>query len=389
MNKDLTNSKIDRQNILNNTFAIQEIEKATNITGVIFEGTTRVTKDQIALFFDVDIRTIERYLESNIDELGLNGYIVLKGQKLKEFRKAIQEQFVSDIDVGHKVRNLGVFDFRSLLNIAMLLTESETARMLRQTILDIVIDTINKRTGGGTKYINQRDEEFLQASFAEENYRKEFTNALKDYVNMGPFKYPLYTDKIYVSIFKENSKAYRKILKLHDKDKVRDTFYSEILDLIASFEFGFAKLIEEKSKEKGRMLNAFETESLYKIFEVQPLWIPLVERARNKMASRDLAFRDALHHQLTEYITPLQKDGNKRIAISLGAQFLLFNGYLSVVKRFIIEMENISYHLAAGLIDKDFLLEIITAIINDDIDDEVLKLKIFNAISHGLDSDGF
>ena len=312
MNKDLTNSKIDRQNILNNTFAIQEIEKATNITGVVFEGTTRVTKEQISLFFDVDIRTIERYLESNIDELGLNGYVVLKGQKLKEFREAIKEQFVTDIDVGHKVRNLGVFDFRSLLNIAMLLTESETARMLRQTILDIVIDTINKRTGGGTKYINQRDEEFLQASFVEENYRKEFTDALRDYVNMGAFKYPLYTDKIYVSIFKENSKAYRKILKLHDKDKVRDTFYSEILDLIASFEFGFAKLVEEKSKEKGRMLNAFETESLYKTFEVQPLWIPLVQRARNKMASRDLAFRDALHHQLTEYITPLQKDEFER-----------------------------------------------------------------------------
>ena len=83
------------------------------------------------------------------------------------------------------------------------------------------------------------------------------------------------------------------------------------------------------------------------------------------------------------------EDGNKRIAISIGAQFLLLNGYLSVVKRFIIEMENISYHLAAGLIDKDFLLEIITAIINDDIDEEVLKLKIFNAISQELISDGF
>ena len=37
MNKDSSNSKIDRQNILNNTFAIQEIEKATNITGVILK----------------------------------------------------------------------------------------------------------------------------------------------------------------------------------------------------------------------------------------------------------------------------------------------------------------------------------------------------------------
>ena len=34
----------------------------------------------------------------------------------------------------------------------MLLVESEKAKLLRQLILDIVIDTINKRTGGGTKY---------------------------------------------------------------------------------------------------------------------------------------------------------------------------------------------------------------------------------------------
>ena len=47
------------------------------------------------------------------------------------------------------------------MNLAMLITESERARLLRQIILDIVIDTINQRTGGGTKYINQRDEDFL------------------------------------------------------------------------------------------------------------------------------------------------------------------------------------------------------------------------------------
>lgn len=310
--KELSNSPIDRQNILNNQFALQEIQKATKIQGVFFEDKIRLTKEQIATFFDIDTRTIERYLELNGDELHANGYMVLKGQKLKAFREAIDSQSVTDINVGHKVRNLGVFDFRSFLNIAMLLNESETAKILRQTILDIVIDTINQKTGGSTKYINQRDEEFIQASFAEENYRKEFTNALRDFVDMGTFKYPLYTDKIYVSIFKENSNEYRKVLKLHEKDKVRDTFYSEILDLIASFEYGFAKVLEKQSKTKERKLSPFEAEILYKEFEAQEHWIPLIERARNKMASRDLAFRDALHEQLTKYITPIKADEFER-----------------------------------------------------------------------------
>ncbi len=75
------------------------------------------------------------------------------------------------------------------------------------------------------------------------------------------------------------------------------------------------------------------------------------------------------------------QDGNKRIAISLGAQFLLINGYVFAVPRFIKEMENISFHLAAGKIDKELLHDIIEAVINDDIDDEVIKLRIYEAIS--------
>lgn len=74
-------------------------------------------------------------------------------------------------------------------------------------------------------------------------------------------------------------------------------------------------------------------------------------------------------------------DGNKRIAITLCAQMLLFNGYLYCVDQFLRDMENISYHVAAGRIDKTLLLEIITAQLADDYDNEVLKLKIFNAIS--------
>ena len=76
------------------------------------------------------------------------------------------------------------------------------------------------------------------------------------------------------------------------------------------------------------------------------------------------------------------QDGNKRIAISLGAQFLLLNGYLCVARKFLREMENITYHVAADRIDKQLLGEIITAIINGEEDNEELKLKILHAINN-------
>ena len=38
------------------------------------------------------------------------------------------------------------------------------------------------------------------------------------------------------------------------------------------------------------------------------LWKPLIHRGRIKMASRDMALRDAFHYQLSEYIQPLDKE---------------------------------------------------------------------------------
>ena len=73
-------------------------------------------------------------------------------------------------------------------------------------------------------------------------------------------------------------------------------------------------------------------------------------------------------------------DGNKRIAISLGAEFLLLNGYVFIAGKFIRYMENISYHVAAGKIDKNLLNRIVCALLDGKEEDEALKLEIYNAI---------
>ena len=68
MAKDLTTSDIHRKNILNNKYALQEIEKEIGFLGVPFESNLRYTKRQIAQFYDIDERTVERYLEQHEDE---------------------------------------------------------------------------------------------------------------------------------------------------------------------------------------------------------------------------------------------------------------------------------------------------------------------------------
>jgi hypothetical protein len=185
----------------------------------------------------------------------------------------------------------------------MLLVESEKARHLRSKILDIVIHTINEKTGGGTKYINRRDEDYLINAIREHKYRKSFTSALNLYVDLGNYKYSLYTDKIYQAIFRENAKEYKQILKLAENENARDTMYAEVLKLIASFEVGIAFEIEKKSKILNRRLYSFEVDQIVKDFTAHPAQLPHIEDARIKMASRDNFFRDAFHHKLKEYIT--------------------------------------------------------------------------------------
>ena len=81
------------------------------------------------------------------------------------------------------------------------------------------------------------------------------------------------------------------------------------------------------------------------------------------------------------------QDGNKRIAITLCAQMLLLNGYLYCASSFLHEMENISYHVAAGNIDKALLHDLITAHLAEESDDESLKLRVLNAIENAAGVD--
>lgn len=72
----------------------------------------------VADFYEVDERTIKRYVQEYGDELRANGYFLSQGNSLKEIRL----HFDGDINVPNKVRKLGIFTFRAFLNIGMLLT---------------------------------------------------------------------------------------------------------------------------------------------------------------------------------------------------------------------------------------------------------------------------
>ena len=322
--KDLTISNIERQNVLNNRFAVSKVQEHLDIEGMIFEGEYRFTKKMVADFYEVEERTIERYLEKHSDELAANGYVLCKGKHLKELKL----QFAPVINVGSKTTQLGLFNFRSFLDMGMLLTESEKAKKVRSLILDFVITTINEKTGGGTKYINRRDVHYLPAAITEENYRKNLTSAINQYVDGHPtYKYPQITDFIYKAVFKENAKEYREVLKLDSKDNVRHTLYSEVLLVISSFENGVGAALSERFKENGgRLLTIDEVERIVNELAEHPMQKPYLNDARTKMASRDFSFRDAYHGNIADYLQAVTPEEFERF---IGDQSIDFDRILA------------------------------------------------------------
>ena len=322
MKKDLTISNIERQNVLNNRLAIEAIARQMDISGMLFENEYRFTKSMVAVFYGVDVSTIDRYLTKYDEELRHNGYFLSKGKQLKDFKL----QFGHLINEATKTTVLGLFNFRSFLNIGMLLTESEKAKLVRSQILDIVIATINDKTGGGTKYINRRDVNFLPAAITEENYRKNLTSAINNCVDgHHTMKYAQITDRIYKAVFKENAKEYREILKLNSVDNVRHTMYAEVLLVISSFENGVAFEIEKYLAKTNKKLSVLEVGNIIDELANHPTQAPYIYDARAKMATRDFGFRDAYHEKIAEYLRAVTPEEFERF---IGNQSIDFDKIL-------------------------------------------------------------
>lgn len=298
MNKDLTQSSIDRQSILNNPFALEKAQEEFSLSGLYF------TNQQIADFYEVSLPTIERTIAENQEELKNNGLKVVTGQELNDL---LSNNFVTIKNDGRKLRNLTVSTVRGVLNFGMLLKNSEKARFVRTRILDIAVSSISEKIID-TKHVNQREKDYLNNAQKEAIERKNFTNALNNYVAMNNYKYAYFTNEVYKAIFKERSQEYKKLLNLDKKDNARHTMYSEVLLQIASFEAGLAYEIEIESNECGRKLIKTEVDKIIEKFTNHPSRKPLLDDVREKMYNRDDVFRDVQHEKLSEYRTAMTED---------------------------------------------------------------------------------
>ncbi|WP_037863914.1 restriction endonuclease [Streptomyces sp. NRRL S-340] len=88
-----------------------------------------VTTAMVATYFQVSRKAVESLVLDHRQELAANGYRVLSGTELASFKE------VSGIQ--SRSRSLALYPRRAVLNVAMLLRDSEVARQVRTYLLDM------------------------------------------------------------------------------------------------------------------------------------------------------------------------------------------------------------------------------------------------------------
>lgn len=126
----LLESKTLRDNVLDRTDVLDRVKALS-----LLPDGMHVTTAMAAAYFGVTAEAIRQLKARHHQELSCNGMVTLKGRDLAEFKRDILSRFPGDYPQPRS--SLTLYARRAVLNIAMLLRDSEVARQVRTYLLDM------------------------------------------------------------------------------------------------------------------------------------------------------------------------------------------------------------------------------------------------------------
>ncbi len=217
-----------------------------------------------------------------------NGFDSSNKGKIKDPQtgKVVAKDYILSVDMAKELAMIENSEIGKKVRKYFIRVESDFKKVMQIATMD-------------SKFINQLTSQFFETREETKEYRRDFTDCIKDFVAVK--KYGTYTDMFYSFLFLERAKEYRKLLNLVKKDLTRNFMYEEIVLIIGAFETGLAGEIEKEFKKLGRMLTQGEFEKIFKEFSAQRNWRVYQKRARNIMATYDEELRRIKHPKLIDY----------------------------------------------------------------------------------------
>ena len=183
-----------------------------------------VSIEQVANYYEVTKKAIETVIKRNKNEIESDGYMVLKGEELKDFKQQVCCLHGGDTKIiPNKTTVLTILTKRAMLRIGMLLTTSAIAKQVRTHLLNC------------EEEVSQEKQIWLAQREAGKIDRKRMTTAIKNYIPDSPhkkFKYPQYTNLVYKILFNKDAKTMREERGFSKNDALRDSFTGEELKLV-------------------------------------------------------------------------------------------------------------------------------------------------------------
>src|SRR3989339_647675 len=216
---------------------------------------------------------------------GLNTQITGKIIEAKT-GKVVAKEYVISVDMAKELAMVENSEVGKMVRKYFIRVEGEFKKVMR-------LAAFNPKT------INQLASQFAETREETKDYRKDFTDCVKNFV--AAKNYGTYTDMLYGFLFLERAKQYRKLLELVKKDLTRNYMYEEILLIIGAFEAGLSGEIEKEFKKLSRQLTKEEFVKKFNEFSGQKNWLVYQKRARNIMATYDAELRNIKHPRLIDY----------------------------------------------------------------------------------------
>ena len=109
---------------------IEVLEQVGNL--LLLSNTEYATMEMVSEYYNVGLEAINSLVKDNREEIASNGFKVLTKEELKSLKNLS--------GIKSRAKQLAIFPKRAILNVGMLLRDSEVAQDIRSRLLDITHD---------------------------------------------------------------------------------------------------------------------------------------------------------------------------------------------------------------------------------------------------------